>query len=398
MIKRLSILAFTLLTMVFLGLIYGWSIFVIPLEAEFGWDRAETSLTFTISIMAMCIGILVSGQYNKNIDRLFTTALTSSILIIIGFGIVGNTTSLLAFYIFYGGFCGFGIGFFYVEAIAVATMIIPGRQGLLSGLLMMCFGFGAMILGTVCSSIMVFVGWRKVFLALGLLLGILIMGDGLLLRVVAKRTRASQNNAEGDLSVRNCTSREMIKRTDFKLIYIWTMLLSSAGLALIGHMVPCAIQIGAEQTTAALMAGIISVFNGVGRVVYGFLYDVVGVTKTIVTIGIFFLLSTIIVCLAVITSNVSLLIVGCGAIGISFGAAPTSSSVTVSKLYGRKYFSSNFGIISTQLMFAAVVGPLCAGKLYTLTGNYIMTFYGVALTGVVCLIITISLLRTIKKQ
>ena len=54
----------SLCTLIFLGLIYGWSIFVVPLENEFGWSRSETSLTFTISIMAMCLSMLTGGMFN----------------------------------------------------------------------------------------------------------------------------------------------------------------------------------------------------------------------------------------------------------------------------------------------------------------------------------------------
>jgi len=38
--------------LLFLGLIYAWSVFRTPLEAEFGWSKAETSVTFSISSYA----------------------------------------------------------------------------------------------------------------------------------------------------------------------------------------------------------------------------------------------------------------------------------------------------------------------------------------------------------
>lgn len=45
-----------------LGLIYAWSIFRVPLENEFGWSKAETSITFSISIMMFCLGGVISGM------------------------------------------------------------------------------------------------------------------------------------------------------------------------------------------------------------------------------------------------------------------------------------------------------------------------------------------------
>ena len=51
--------AFVLL--LFFGLIYSYSLFIDPLESEFGWARSDTSIIFTISIITFCIGMLISG-------------------------------------------------------------------------------------------------------------------------------------------------------------------------------------------------------------------------------------------------------------------------------------------------------------------------------------------------
>ncbi len=48
--------------LIFLGMIYAWSIFIRPLEAEFGWLRSQTSLIFTISMIGFCVGNLAAGQ------------------------------------------------------------------------------------------------------------------------------------------------------------------------------------------------------------------------------------------------------------------------------------------------------------------------------------------------
>ena len=55
--------------MLFLGLIYAWSIFVAPLENEFGWTRDETSLTFTICMSLFCIGGLSASQFRKKLNK-----------------------------------------------------------------------------------------------------------------------------------------------------------------------------------------------------------------------------------------------------------------------------------------------------------------------------------------
>lgn len=394
--KKIPMFLFTLVVMLFLGLMYGWSVFVVPLEAEFGWERSQTSLTFTISMIAMVVGIMLGGQYNKQKDRAFSTLFFAAILLFVGFVLTSRAQELIHFYIFYGVFCGFGVGFAYVEMIAIPTKWFEGKQGMSSGILMMCFGLGAMVLGSVCSSLMNTIGWRPTFFMLGILFGGLVLIEGILLQSTVKTDKKKADIAQGeDYSM---TTKEMMKSGDFKLLYVWHIFISAAGLALMGHIAPCAIQLGASAAIAAVIAGVVSVSNGAGRVVYGMLYDKLGVKKTLLIISFVFLIATILSAVAVTAGSITLLILGCIFVGMSFGAAPTSSSAVVNAFYGPKYFSANFGVISTMLIVAALLGPLLAGKLYMVTGNYTVTFYGIVGLGIISLIFIFMVLRLAEKN
>jgi len=61
-------------------------------------------------------------------------------------------------------------------------------------------------------------------------------------------------------------------------------------------------------------------------------------------------------------------------LGLSYGAAPPTSSTAVARTFGNRYFSANFGLNSSQLIFAAFIGPYLGGVLYTHTGSYALTF------------------------
>src|SRR3984957_7751061 len=45
-----------------LGTLYGWSVFVAPLEHEFGWKRAQTSTVFTIVVVVFAISFVAAGR------------------------------------------------------------------------------------------------------------------------------------------------------------------------------------------------------------------------------------------------------------------------------------------------------------------------------------------------
>ena len=90
--------------LIFLGMIYAWSIFIRPLEAEFGWLRSQTSLIFTISMIGFCVGNLAAGQITpKTSPRV--SILIAAVVIGIGFIASSFTSSLPWIYISYGVAC-----------------------------------------------------------------------------------------------------------------------------------------------------------------------------------------------------------------------------------------------------------------------------------------------------
>ena len=43
-----------------LGTLYAWSVFVAPLEKQFGWKRADTSMVFTIAVVVFALTFVVA--------------------------------------------------------------------------------------------------------------------------------------------------------------------------------------------------------------------------------------------------------------------------------------------------------------------------------------------------
>ena len=99
--------AFVLL--MFFGLIYAWSLFVDPLEAEFGWDRSATSVVFTLSIITFCAGMLVAGALEERTSPRTVMLITAACL---GLGLIASafTESLPFIYATYGVLVGAGVG------------------------------------------------------------------------------------------------------------------------------------------------------------------------------------------------------------------------------------------------------------------------------------------------
>lgn len=88
-----------------LGLLYAWSIFVVPLEKEFGWSRADTSLAFTISIIFFVVGMILGGKHTDKKGPRVVVSIGAACLTA-GFFLASFTGNLVTLYISYGVLCG----------------------------------------------------------------------------------------------------------------------------------------------------------------------------------------------------------------------------------------------------------------------------------------------------
>lgn len=390
-----------------LGLIYAWSIFVAPLEAEFGWTRQQTSLTFTISMAMFCLGSLAGGMLGVKKARRLLLLVISGIILFIGFNAASTSTEIVHFYIYYGVLCGTGVGLSYNIIISSVTKLFPKNQGFISGVLMMSFGFGGLILGAICTSLLLAYGWRSTFKLIAITIGGIVVLGAIIIEFASKginpeieslKSKALGQSTGGTAVAarREYSPKEVIRDGTFQILYLWVVLISASGLMIIGHIAPCVLELGAAPAMAALAVGTFSIFNGAGRVIFGISYDRLGIQKTLWLISSCLLTAGILLSIAVFIASIPLLLVGCAFMGFSYGGSPISCSAVVNKLYGSQYFSSNFSLAVTNLLIAALIGPTLASTLKTSSGTYQTSFYVLILLGLLALAICWFLIKKIK--
>src|SRR5712692_7811763 len=129
-----------------LGTLYGWSVFVAPLEKQFGWKRAETSMVFTIAVVVFALSFVLAGRIQDKIGPL-PCSLAGGILVSLGFFLCAYTTSLTYLYICFGVIGGLGNGFGYATPIPVMAKWFPDKRGLAVGLAVGGYGAGSAIFG-----------------------------------------------------------------------------------------------------------------------------------------------------------------------------------------------------------------------------------------------------------
>ena len=167
----------------------------------------------------------------------------------------------------------------------------------------------------------------------------------------------------------------MLRKPAFWLYYLWAVLTSAAGLALVSQATGIAREIGAAVSagTIATVVGLISIFNGIGRVILGGLFDKAGRSVIMQTVNVLFILASLVMALALRTGSFAILVAGFIVGGLAYGGVTPTNSAFVSSYYGMKHYPLNFSMINTNLILASF-GSTLAGALYDMTGSFMSTY------------------------
>lgn len=398
-VKRWPYVVIGTLMLLFLGVIYAWSIFCKPLNEVFTtWTAANLSLNFTISMICFCIGGFVSGKLSGKTSNRFTVII-SAILMFIGFFKismlnVGNaSSSLKMLFIYYGVFCGFGVGMGYNAIISAVTKWFPEKTGFISGILLMGFGFGGMILGGFVSMLISNIGLFKTFRVLAIIVVIVLLVGSVFIKLPPEDIVLPINpNTKDDYKEQqNYTTHEMLKSASFWIFFAWNVTLTSTGLLVINSAVPIAATFGAP----AIIGLIVSVFNGGGRVIFGAAFDKIGRKKTMTINSIVLIISGISLLGAAVFCSTPLVFIGLLLTGIGYGGGPSTTSAVIYSFFGPKHYGVNFSLGNFALIPGAIIGPYISGILQDAAGGtYDTTFAMMIGLGVLALIINLFLKET----
>jgi MFS transporter, OFA family, oxalate/formate antiporter len=376
----------TLMTLA-LGTLYAWSVFVTPLEKEFGWKRAQTSTVFTLAVVTFAASFLLAGRLQDRFGP-FWISVTGSVLISLGFLLCAYTSSLYSLFFFYGILGGAGNGFGYSTVVPVMAKWFPEKTGLAIGMAIAGYGGGSAIFGSLANLVLFpRFGWRASCMMLGgIFLAMTMIGAFLLKNPAVGDQPAAPVSAHHARSIRyQFTPKEVLRTPAFYLLWLGFGLGSTAGLMVISQLIPFALNQGISSAALATLGLVIGALGNVsGRIVSGWLSDQMG------------RLNTLRVVLAMsCVSMPALYWVGARVTGLyalifivyfCYGTQASVNPATVSDFWGTRHAGVNFGLLFTAWGFAGILGPTIGGALFDKYRNYEVAFYTAAVLAAVALI------------
>lgn len=370
--NRWLMVAMATLLMVCLGTVYAWSFFQTPIMKAFGWNNAQVSLAFSFAIFFLGVSAAVGGVLLPRVGPK-KLAMGGSLLFSLGYAIAALalwSKSLPLLYLGYGVVGGIGLGLGYVTPVATIAKWFPDRKGLATGIVVMGFGFGALLMSKVLApAFLSLMGGSlvAVFLAFAVLFFILTMASSSFLgNPPSANPGAAQNAHSKALSPAEAFREAKADIFSLRFLMLWIMFFCniSAGIAVVGFQSPMfqdLLSKSDQSLTApelaamgATLIAITSLFNGFGRFFWGTVSDKFGRIRTYR-----FMLGSelIIFILLVLTGQPILFAILLCWVLLCYGGGFGTMPATVSELFGPAKMTVIYGAVLTAWAAGGVVGP-----------------------------------------
>lgn len=374
--NRVFLAAVGVFALLFAGQVYAWPVVSKSIAASYpDWSAAQLSLTFTIMMSAFCIGCLIAGFLATRLKARLLMKI-GAVQFLAGFIIAASARAPIPLYIGFGVLCGLGSGFVYNAVMSTICAWFPDKQGRISGILLMGYGISGFLFGKIFAAVAPADGsnaWRLVFRVFAILFFVVLV----LCSTVIKRpgTDFQPPVSAEKQKVREPASEmspvQMLRSRSFWMYFIWVVMAGSAGMALISQAGGIASYVGPEASggTIATVVGLISILNGIGRVIFGTVFDKTGFRVSMILDMISFLAGCAILFIAISSGSFAMVIPGFVLCGLGYGGVPSINSAIVSDFFGRKNYPTNFSLVNLNALFASMASTI-AGRLYDISHSY----------------------------
>lgn len=350
-------------------LTYHFGLFIQPLQAQFGWDRAAISVGFTIYtgaafLLGPVIGMMLDRWGTRRIG-VPGTALTA--LAVAALSLANG--SIWQWYLLWAFVAAAALGVkSTVWSTGVSSLFSTSRSLALS--VMLCGSALAQFLSPIiANAIIARHGWRAAYQWLGFGWGGLTFAILLLFFFDAHDERRRPTRSTAPVSdLAGLTMKQAMRSSQIIRIALANLAMSLVGAGVSVHMVPILTGTGIDRTTAAGMAALAGLAGLVGKLGTGWLLD--RVQGNVVPFLSFAMSALGYALLMNLLHTRVALAAGVMVLGYTSGAGLQVTTYLCGRYAGMRNFGKVFAIIASMMMFGTAVGPVIAGAVYDHTGSY----------------------------
>ncbi len=383
-----------------LGAVYSFSIFRKPLEGLWRIGAALSGLPFMVFLAVFAAMMAVAGGLIRKWGPR-KTSLLGSVLVAAGWMGAGFSPNIEALTILYGVVGGAGVGIAYGCPIAVTAAWFPHRSGFTIGLTVMGFGLSGLLIAPILAELIKTVGPPQTFFYSGTAFLVLLIALSLPLRFPSKEGAASGTGSTPIVSREtssNLKRSQMIRTRSFYALWLAYTVGSMTGLMAVGIASPFGIEVAKlDATLSAFSISLFSVFNGVGRPLFGVITDRLGPRKgALLSFGLVSASSLVLYFFG--EGNPFVYLVFFSILWLNLGGWLAMAPTITKMFFGAKYYSKNYGLVFTAYGAGAIVGTSMSGILRDITGTYLSVLPVAAILTLFGFVVTLGWLKPVVKR
>ena len=395
-------LIFGIICMVMIAnLQYGWTLFVNPIDQKYHWGRAAIQVAFTIFVLTETWLVPLEGYLiDKFGPRIMVCG--SGFLVAIAWMMNAYADSLALLYLA-AAIGGIGAGVIYGASVGNALKWFPDRRGLAAGLTAAGFGAGSALTVVPIANMISSSGFEAAFWWFGIGQGIVVIIFSLFLRAPEAGEVAVPAAPAVLQSRRDYGPTEVLTTVPFWVMYVMFVMVGTGGLMATAQLAPIAKDFKIDTIPVSILGltlpalqfalSIDRVLNGVTRPFFGWVSDHIGRENTMF---IAFMLEGIgIYALLHFATDPLLFVILSGLVFFAWGEIYSLFPATCTDIYGRKFATTNYGLLYTAKGTAALLVPL-GNVLTTWTGSWTAVFVIAAILNIIAAVMAIVVLRPIR--
>jgi len=338
----------------FAGILYVWSIFVLPVSEHLNWSVESVMLTSSYMLGFFVIGIIIGGKLLTKLDTQIIL-LAGGMMLSAGIAVTPLVPARFPWiiYLTYGVISGIGIGMIYNTVLTAAQQWFPNRRGFAVGICVASFGFSAVIFAPVAQILVQTIGMVNTFYTIAAIIAVSV----LCLFSFIRLPESSGANKEIEFVGKQFPPSEVIKTKQFYYITLAIIFITPAYLVLLPAISSIAIDRGLSVVMGTSLVMVAGLGNTAGRLIAPMIADKIGRENTLIGIS-----AAIVICsLLLIFIGGLFLVPVVFVMGFCYGGPAGVNPVLTSDYFGLKYIGGNLGATLVGLAISALFFPTIVG-------------------------------------
>ncbi|MDP2601434.1 MAG: MFS transporter [Deltaproteobacteria bacterium] len=384
------------------GLHGTFGVFFVAMLDTFGWSRAVTAGAISLAIIfeGACLPF-VGGLIDRIGGR--KTLIGGGLVLAVGLSLASTISSIWQFYFWIGIVSAAGIALIgMVPHVAIITREFPQRRGTALGIAWAGGGVGIVLLVPATQLMISNWGWSAAYVGLAVITAMLVIPPVPLFlpaSTSAARKEAPTPNVQAEKQLEtDWTVKRALANRAFWLLFIARTLASMGNQIIVTHQIAHAIDVGYAKVFAASIFGLMGVISIGGRIMFGYLADVM--KREVVFTWVQIISSVGILALLGMhdASMPWLLYLYAVCYGLGQGSRALVLSAISADIFHGKHFGAIFGYFTFSIGLGGATGAWLGGFLFDITHSYAVSFWASLACLVISVFIVLAGSRIVKAQ